>query len=167
MLKRILIGLAALVVVAGVAIGITLYVTRAPDPGPFYEPPAGAEDAAPGELLRSEDHRAGVPEGARGWRILYSTTGMDGRPVAVSGMVIAGAAARDAEGPRPVLAGAHGTIGVARGCALTLLPDPGVALPKPLDRILAEGWVVVATDYVGLGGPGPTPTWWATSPAGR
>lgn len=150
----ILIGLAALVVVAGVAIGIALYVTRAPDPGPFYEPPAGADAAAPGTLLRDEPFTAGIPEGARAWRILYSTTGMDGRPVAASGLVIAGAAAREAAGPRPVLAWAHGTIGVARGCAVSLLPDPSVALAKPMDRILDQGWVVVAPDYVGLGGPG-------------
>ncbi|HTI35088.1 MAG TPA: lipase family protein [Miltoncostaea sp.] len=157
MLRKILIGLAALLVVAGVAIGITLYVTRAPDPGPFYEPPADAQDAAPGALLRDEPFTAGIPAGARAWRILYSTTGTDGRPVAVSGMVVAGPAALEAPGPRPVLAWAHGTIGVARGCALTLLPDPSVALAKPLDRILAEGWVVVATDYAGLGGPGVHP----------
>ncbi len=157
MLRKILIALAALVVVAGVAVGITLYVTRAPDPGPFYEAPEGADDAAPGELLRDEPFTTGVPDGATAWRILYSTTGMDGRPVAVSGLVIAGPAAFASPGPRPVLAWAHGTIGVARGCALTLLPDPSVALAQPLDRILDQGWVVVATDYVGLGGPGVHP----------
>ena len=157
MLKTILIGLAALLVVAGVAIGITLYVTRAPEPGAFYEAPDGAGDAAPGALLRDEPFSEGVPEGAKAWRILYSTTGMDGRPVAVSALVLAGATAQRSPGPRPVLAWAHGTIGVARGCATSLLPDPSVALAKPMDRILAQGWVVVATDYAGLGGPGVHP----------
>jgi hypothetical protein len=156
-LKRVLIGLAALVVVAGVAVGITLWVTRAPDAGPFYEAPDGAGDAAPGALLRDEPFTAGIPDGARAWRILYSTTGVDDRPVVVSGLVIAGATALAADGPRPVLAWAHGTLGVARGCAPSLLADPSVALVKPLDRVLAQGWVVVATDYVGLGGPGPHP----------
>lgn len=157
MLTKILIGLAALLVVAGVATGVTLYVTRAPEPGPFYDPPAGADDAAPGALLRDEPFTPGIPEGAKAWRILYSTTGAAGRPVAVSGLVIAGATAQASPGPRPVLAWAHGTIGVARGCALSLLPDPSIALPQPLDRILAQGWVVVATDYEGLGGPGVHP----------
>jgi len=156
-LRKILIGLAALVAVAGVAVGIALYATRAPEPGPFYEAPAGTDDAAPGTLLRDEPFTAGIPEGATAWRILYSTTGMDGRPVAASGLVIAGAAAREAAGPRPVLAWGHGTIGVARGCAVSLLPDPSVALAKPMDRILDQGWVVVAPDYVGLGGPGAHP----------
>jgi alpha-beta hydrolase superfamily lysophospholipase len=156
-LKKVLIGFAALVVVVGLAVGIGLYVTRAPDPGPFYDPPAGADDAAPGALLRDEPFAAGIPEGATAWRILYSTTGIDGRPVAASGLVIAGAAAREAARPRPVLAWGHGTIGVARGCAVSLLPDPSVALAKPMDRILDQGWVVVAPDYPGLGGPGAHP----------
>jgi hypothetical protein len=82
---------------------------------------------------------------------------MDGRPVAASGLVVAGAAAREASGPRPVLAWGHGTAGVARGCAPSLLPDPSVALAKPMDRILDQGWVVVAPDDVGLGGPGAHP----------
>jgi hypothetical protein len=81
-LKRILIGLAALVVVAGVAIGITLYVTRAPEPGEFYDPPEIAADSAPGTLLRSERFTPdGLPEGAEAWRILYVTEGADGAPV--------------------------------------------------------------------------------------
>lgn len=64
MVKKILVGLAALVVVVGVAVGIGLYVTRAPQPGPFYDPPARADDAAPGTLLRDEPFAAGIPEGA-------------------------------------------------------------------------------------------------------
>ena len=154
MLKKILIGLAALLVVAGVAIGITLYVTRAPEPGEFYDPPEIAADSAPGTLLRSERFTPdGLPEGAEAWRILYVTEGADGAPVPVSGMVFTGAAAREAAGPRPVIAWGHGAIGVARGCAPSLLEEPGVVV-GPLDAALDQGWVVVATDYPGLGAPG-------------
>ena len=157
MLKKILIGLAALVVVAGVAIGITLHVTRAPEPGEFYDPPEIAADAAPGTLLRSERFTPdGLPEGAEAWRILYVTEGPDGGPVPVSGIVFTGAAAREADGPRPVIAWGHGAIGVARGCAPSLLEDPTIVVP-PLDAALAQGWVVVATDYPGLGAPGLHP----------
>ena len=153
MLGRILIGLAALVVVVGVAVGITLHVTRAPDPGDFYDPPEIGPDAAPGTLLRSEPVTAGVPEGAEAWRILYVSRGVDDAPIAVSGLVLAD---REAGGGHPVLAWAHGTIGIARGCALTLLPDPSSAVPQ-LAAMLRRGWVVVATDYPGLGGPGVHP----------
>jgi len=156
-LKKILIGLAALAVVAGVAIGITLYVTRAPEPGEFYDPPEITAGTAPGTLLRSERSTPdGLPEGAEAWRVLYVTQGADGAPVPVSGMVFTGAAAREAEGPRPVIAWGHGAIGVARGCAPTLLPEPTIVVP-PLEAALAQGWVVVATDYPGLGAPGLHP----------
>ncbi len=154
MLGKLLIGLAALVVVAGVAVGVTLYVTRAPEPGEFYDPPRIAADTAPGTLLRSERFTpGGLPEGTEAWRILYVTEGPDGGPVPVSGMVFTGAAAREADGPRPVIAWGHGAIGVARGCAPSLLETPAVVVP-PLEAALARGWVVVATDYPGLGAPG-------------
>ncbi len=155
MLKKLLIGVGVLIVVVGVAIGIALYVSRAPEPTAFYDPPELAADTAPGTLLRSERMDAGVPEGAEGWRILYATPGLDGEPRAVSGQVIARPPSGDA--PRPVLAWAHGTIGVARGCAPTLMEDPSIVMVRPLGPILAEDWVVVATDYPGLGTPGPHP----------
>ena len=166
MVKKILIGLAALVVVVGVAVGITLYVTRAPEPGEFYDPPDIAADTAPGTLLRSERFTPdGLPEGAEAWRILYTTTGEDGAPVPVSGMVFTGTAAREAEGPRPVIAWAHGAIGVARGCAPSLLDRPAIVIP-PLEAALGQGWVVVATDYPGLGAPGVHP-FLVSDPTGR
>lgn len=56
----------------------------------------------------------------------------------------------------PLLAWAHGTLGVADGCA------PSWAQHRPrdatyLNRWLENGFAVVATDYQGLGGPGPHP----------
>jgi alpha-beta hydrolase superfamily lysophospholipase len=57
-----------------------------------------------------------------------------------------------------VIAWAHGTTGVASRCAPSLLSsrwDPDV-IPG-IDRALERGWVIVATDYVGLGTPGPHP----------
>ncbi|MGL5116540.1 MAG: lipase family protein [Beijerinckiaceae bacterium] len=54
------------------------------------------------------------------------------------------------DAPRPVLAWAHGTTGIVAGCAPSLMQKPFANLPS-LRRILAEGWVYVATDYSGLG----------------
>lgn len=56
----------------------------------------------------------------------------------------------------PIVAWAHGTLGVADACA------PSWTLHRPrdatyLNRWLAQGFAVVATDYQGLGGPGPHP----------
>lgn len=56
----------------------------------------------------------------------------------------------------PLLAWAHGTLGVADSCA------PSWTLHRPRDahymnRWLEQGFAVVASDYQGLGGPGPHP----------
>jgi pimeloyl-ACP methyl ester carboxylesterase len=57
-----------------------------------------------------------------------------------------------------VIAWAHGTTGVASQCAPSLLPSRWNADVIPgINQALARGWVIVATDYVGLGTPGPHP----------
>ena len=57
-----------------------------------------------------------------------------------------------------MIAWAHGTTGIVRGCAPSILKkglDAG-ALPV-LSQVIARGWVLVATDYIGLGTKGPHP----------
>lgn len=95
---------------------------------------------------------AGVME-----RILYTST--DGRwnsgVLPVSGTLYL----PKGEPPRggwPLVAWAHGTLGVSDECA------PSWAMHRPrdatyLNRWLEQGFAVVATDYQGLGGPGPHP----------
>lgn len=157
LLGRVGWAIAAVVVVVVAAVAIALWVSRPPEATAFYDPPEVAADAAPGTLLASEDFDGIVPDGARAWRILYASPGAGGRPIAVSGLVLADPAA-DGDGPRPVVAWQHGAIGIERGCAPSLLEDPTpvigqATLPAMLDR----GWVVVATDYPGLGAPGVHP----------
>jgi pimeloyl-ACP methyl ester carboxylesterase len=107
-------------------------------------------------LLRSERFTRGIPEHWRAWRILYTTTRDENVPAVASGLVIA--SDHLLAGPRPVIAWAHGTTGVASQCAPTLLPSRWNADIIPgVDQALARGWVIVATDYVGLGTPGPHP----------
>jgi hypothetical protein len=141
------------VLLVAVGIGILLWQSRTPEPGDFYAPP-GSVPAAPGTVIRSEPFTRGVPEGARAWRILYSSSDPAGTAIAVSALVVAGT--RPPPGPRPVLAWAHGTTGVVSGCAPSLT-DQAITRVPALDRLLARGWVVVATDYPGLGTPGPHP----------
>lgn len=124
---------------------------RPEEPGAFYAPPAALPDQ-PGALLRAEPGAPGVPAGARGWRILYATRGAGGAPAAASAVVVAPADPRP--GPLPVVAYAHGTTGVAPGCAPSLTDDPLFELPA-LAQAPGRGWAVVATDYPGLGTPGP------------
>jgi len=120
----------------------------------FYEPPRPLAAAPPGTLIRAEKF-AGyrVPKGARAVRILYHSRALNGDDVAASGVVLipAGTAPR---GGWPVIAWAHGTNGVARRCAPSLMKDLEYG-EEGLMPMVADGFAVVATDYAGLGTPGP------------
>ena len=96
-----------------------------------------------------------APAGAKAWRILYASTDPDGHPIAVSGVVIAPDLPAPAAG-RYVLAWAHPTTGVADACAPSIAPDFLDTIPH-LPALVALDWVVVATDYPGLGTPGVHP----------
>ncbi|MFN8632873.1 MAG: alpha/beta fold hydrolase [Chloroflexota bacterium] len=124
-------------------------------PDGFYNPPA-AVPVTPGALLRSEPFTRGVPASAEAWRILYTTT-RDARTPALASAVVLASAHRP-DGPRPVIAWAHGTTGVVQGCGPSLLDEYLVSGGLPaLDQIVAQGWVLVATDYAGLGTAEPAP----------
>lgn len=117
-------------------------VARAPDS--FYDPPADLPKR-PGALLRAEPLRAvTLPAGMQGWRILYTTTVDDRTPATAVATVFA--PARLPAGPRPVITWEHGTTGVLQKCMPSLISAPTEGIPAR-DRIVAAGWVVVATDY--------------------
>ncbi|MGY0501009.1 lipase family protein [Nocardia sp. FBN12] len=127
-----------------------------PEPGPFYTAPANVPDE-PGRLLRSEPLDEGVPDGARGWRILYTTTHPDGTAAVSSGTILA--PANPSADPYPLLTVAHGTTGIAPKCAPSLAAAPfddgaGTALRQ---LVTEHGWVAVTSDYIGLGTQGTHP----------
>ncbi len=125
---------------------------RAPDA--FYEPPAQVP-GRPGVLLRHEPLRdVTLPEGMRGWRILYTTTVDDHTPATAVATVFA--ATKLPAGPRPVITWEHGTTGLLQKCMPSLVSAPTTGIPATAD-IVAAGWVVVATDYsfADKGGPQP------------
>ena len=62
----------------------------------------------------------------------------------------------------PIVSWAHGTTGVASGCAPSLV---GAATIPDVDALVAEGEIVVAADYRGLGAPGLHPYLVGTSEA--
>lgn len=122
---------------------------------PFYAAPDELS-GEPGELLRVEPFSTGIPDGADAWRILYATTTDVGAATVASGIVLT--AAGGTTTPRDTIAWAHGTTGYATDCAPSLLDDPlGAGALPAVQQILDEGWVVVATDYAGLGTAGPQP----------
>lgn len=119
---------------------------------PFYTPPATIPPT-PGTIIRTEPLGTPVP-GGKGYRVLYTSIGLKGEPVAVSGMFFVSDKPAPASG-RPVIGWAHGTVGLAPQCAPSrsknVLADTNNWLNVAMDR----GWAVSATDYLGLGTPGP------------
>ena len=110
----------------------------------------------PGVLLRAERFERGIPAGAEAWRILYTTTREDGVAGLASGRVVTPDDRGSESGE--VIAWAHGTTGVDETCAPSVLEDPFEAGAFfALDRVLDEGWTLVASDYIGLGTSGPHP----------
>jgi len=142
-------------VLAGAAASVSLSI-RAGSPvvDDFYAAPRTVPDE-PGELVRAEPFTRGVPQDALAWRMLYTTTNQDGRSAISSGIVVV---PREGAGDWPVIDWAHGTTGVAQHCAPSLSPQPfesGALFVLP--DVIANGWALVATDYIGLGTEGPHP----------
>ena len=107
-----------------------------------------------GALIRSQP-MWGAPDGAAAYRILYRSEGLNGEPIAVSGVVIVPDGSPP-PGGRPIVAWAHPTTGVARACAPSLARVLFRSI-QGLRGMLAQGYAVAATDYPGLGTPGPHP----------
>ena len=128
------------------------------DLSPFYHW-TQALPARPGEMLREEPMpaQAEIASAGLAQRILYTSTDVRWRAgiVPVSGTLYL-PKGEPPVGGWPLVAWAHGTLGVSDRCA------PSWTGHKPRDatyieRWLQNGFAVVATDYQGLGGPGPHP----------
>ena len=86
---------------------------------------------------------------------MYRSNGLHGEPIAVSGMIVVPAGVAPAAG-WPIVAWAHPTTGIVDRCA------PSQARVRfqmiaGLRDMIDRGYIVVATDYPGLGTPGPHP----------
>lgn len=113
----------------------------------FYAVSPAEIAGPPGTLIRAEP--VAPPQGAASaYRILYRSRGAGGQPVAVSGVV---AAPAEGAGTHPVVTWGHGTTGIAPACAPSRFPQGDFARIAGLGSLLADGDVVVATDYQGLG----------------
>ena len=121
---------------------------------PFYHASAQELAGPPGSLIRSEPMMF-APAGAQAYRVLYRSVGMQGEPIAVSGVIIVPPGPVP-PGGRPIVAWAHPTTGVVPHCA------PSLAIfvfqqMAGLRQLIEQGAVVAATDYPGLGTAGPHP----------
>ena len=109
---------------------------------------------ANGALIRSQPIE-GAPDGAAAYRVLYRSEGLHGEPIAVSGVVIIPPGPPPPNG-RSIVAWAHPTTGIVPRCAPSLARVFFSSI-QGLQSMLQRGFVVAATDYPGLGTPGPHP----------
>jgi alpha-beta hydrolase superfamily lysophospholipase len=162
----VVLGCVAIVVImVGVIVAAARLAGSSPDQavatasvaaGPFYDSPVRLPPGPPGTIIATQPITS-PPPGTQGWRILYKSTAFDtNQPIAVSGVVFAPAGPAAGE-PRPVVAWEHETTGVASVCAPSIPENGGANSIPGLDSFIQLGYVVVATDYPGLGTAGPHP----------
>jgi len=134
------------------------FLVCAPFPGltqtSFYTAPESDIAGEPGTLVRQET-MVGAPLGAAAYRVLYRSTDFNGKAILVSAVIVVPRGPPPPEG-RPIVAWAHPTSGIVPRCA------PSLAIfifqqIQGLRPLLKRGYVVTATDYPGLGTPGPHP----------
>ena len=121
---------------------------------PFYRASEEALAGRAGTLIRQES-MAGAPLGAKAYRVLYRSSGLKDEPITVSGVVIVPPGPAPAGG-RPIVAWAHPTTGIVPRCAPSLAIFVFQQI-QGLREMIRRGYIVAATDYPGLGTPGPHP----------
>ncbi len=120
-----------------------------------------------GQVIKQEKIDTSI-KGAQAWRIAYISSDVAGRRTISTGVIMAPVGPAPKEG-RPILAWAHGTTGSAQNCGPSQIIDPTRALNQYFlmdgnswtdfgipngQEFINQGYVVVATDYQGLGGGG-------------
>ena len=135
---------------------------------PFYQKVAQMKASGPlGTVIAKEKVETKIP-GAVAWRIAYISSDLKNRPTISTGLVIA-PKGKPPKGGRPIVAWGHGTTGTAQSCGPSQVLDPAQDLneyfliggtswtdfgvPAATDFIKL-GYVLVATDYQGLGSGG-------------
>src|SRR3954451_17425441 len=150
----------ALLLLAALPAAADAKVRKGPSGAAFYKPPKHLPGKGHGGLIwaRGQSGAAALKGAGSNRLILYRSTGVKGKAVAVSGAV-AIPKGKAPKGGWPVVSWAHGTTGIADSCAPSrdgANPLSSYAYPL-LQRWLKAGYAVVRTDYEGLGAPGAHP----------
>jgi len=123
-------------------------------PTSFYDTALPLPPGSPGQVIRSAPTAGyALPKGVRAVRILYHSQSAAGRDVAASEVVLLPAGNPPKAG-WPVIVWSHGTSGVARICAPSMMKDLAYGT-EGLFPMVQAGFAVVAVDYAGLGTDGP------------
>lgn len=150
----------ALALIAVAAVALLADVTlrggsdAAPEPGAFYDPPRPLPPGTPGTVLRAQAVDD-PPAASRAFRILYLSRSHTGEPAALSALLFVPRRPPPSS-RRNIVAFTHGTVGVARRCAVSF---QRATWPKiaGLRRFIAAGDAVVVPDFEGLGTRGTHP----------
>lgn len=148
--------------------GLSPSAHAAPPLAPFYQSVGKMKaEGKLGQMIAQEPVATSIA-GAQAWRIAYISSDMADKPTISTGLVIAPVGPAP-EGGRPVMSWAHGTTGTAQSCGPSQVVDPAAPLNEyflptgnswtdygvpAVAEFIAAGYVVVATDYQGLGGGG-------------
>jgi pimeloyl-ACP methyl ester carboxylesterase len=160
-MPRRLLPLLAVVAVLVPAAPALAAVPKGPSGARFYTPPKKLPGHKHGDLIRARTvHGVTALRSASSTKlVLYRSTGSNGKPIAVSGLVSV-PKGHAPKGGWPVVSWAHGTVGIGDACAPSRDTAKSsshdlVAYVAPLlNRYLKAGFAVVRTDYQGLGTPG-------------
>src|SRR3954453_7679891 len=132
-------------------------VEKGPAGDAFYTPPAKLPSGHGKAVWQRKLAGAAVlKRGKSNTLLLYTSTGIGGKTLAVSGDVAVpkGKAPKDGW---PVITWAHATVGIADACAPSRIGTQANYDSPLLNSWLKAGYAVVRTDYEGLGTPGPHP----------
>lgn len=138
------------------------------DVPPFY---AAAAKLKPngklGQVIAKEVVATSIPN-ATAWRIAYISSDVRDQRTIATGLVVA-PKGPPPKGGRPIVAWAHGTTGTAQNCGPSQVLNPAQELNEyflvggtswtdfgvpSVGDFITQGYVIVATDYQGLGGGG-------------
>lgn len=147
---------------------VSLPLHAAPDTPSFY---VAASQIKPegrlGQIVKKEKITTPISN-AQAWRIAYISSDVSDIKTISTGLLITPVGPAPKEG-RPIISWAHGTTGSAQNCGPSQQINPAVPLNEyylpngnswtdygvlSLPELIKEGYVVVATDYQGLGGGG-------------
>jgi pimeloyl-ACP methyl ester carboxylesterase len=132
------------------AAGRTMDTARALPAPAFYREAPLSPSAKPGTLVRAQPATDfELPPGITATRIVYHTQTASGKDTLASGVVLV-PYGHAPKGGWPLIAWSHGTSGVARRCAPSLMNSMFYDW-EGLFEYVTLGYAVVATDYAGLG----------------
>lgn len=160
---RRLVGTAAAIVLTAVTAGpTTAHAAAASDS--FYRPSAAETKGPAGTVIRSRP-AIGVsvlPDAGRVTTVIYRSTNVNGKRVAMSGTVLV-PRGKTPRGGWPLVTWSHMTTGAADVCAVSSARSDATELDHMtqgdavVSRLLRAGVAVAKPDYEGVGTAGPHP----------